>query len=586
MPYPCWTTLRNSAQLYPLTMLTTSLLSTALAVAQEAKPLSRYIPPMDIPMDLSGNFMEPRGDHFHSGLDIRTQGREGIPVRAVADGWVSRIKISPWGYGKAVYIDHADGHTSVYGHLQQLSGTVGNACLEAQYKSMDFSIDHTPEKGFLKVEQGDVIGLSGNTGGSGGPHLHFELRRTSDQHALDPEALGIEVNDKTPPEMIGVRIYPLTDTTSVSPYPAKAKGFAAQGAAGRYTLKPGEIPYAYGTVGLALHTVDRYDGMAAKCGVRSIALFVDSVPTFSVVFDEIDFSTTRYCNAHMDYALFKGQKMDYHRCYLQPNNKLRIYGKEEAKGRIVLLPGQRRHIRFQVTDANGNTSELSFFLTGATREQALVWQTSDPAGSLFRYDTENVLAEDGVSLTIPALALYDDAFVRYERKPTPPKAVAPLHVLHDPLTPLQTSSTLRISTTDLAGPLQSKALIVRLDPEGKVNAVGGTYNDGAVSANIRSFGNYTVMVDTVPPVITNVDLKGIMSGRSQFTLKVADNLSGVDAWKASLNGAWILMEYEPKNKTLTHTFDKFTKGSGKKAFKLEVTDERGNTARYEMDLVQ
>lgn len=564
-------------------LLNICLLSAATGLGQA--PL-KFIPPMDHAIELSGNFMEPRGDHFHSGLDIRTQGKEGLPVKAVADGWVSRIKISPWGYGKAVYIDHPDGHTSVYGHLQVLKGPVAKACLDAQYRQKDFSIDFTPEKGAVPVKQGDVIALSGNTGGSGGPHLHFEIRRTGDQHALDPEAMGIKVPDRVKPEMIGVRIYPLNDSSSVGPYPAKAKGFATEGTDGRFTLKADARPTAYGTVGLALHTIDRYDGLAAKCGVRRIELFVDSVPTFSTVFDEIDFNTTRYCNAHMDYALFKGSKMEYHRCYKQPNNKLRIYGKEPAQGHITLEPGQQRHIRFKATDANGNVSELTFVLTGGTAEQARSWMpTEAPAGSLFRYDTENVLKETGVSLTIPAMALYDDTYVRYERKPAPARGLSPLHMLHEPLTPLQTNGALRIDVPNLPEKLHSKALIVRVDGEGKTSAIGGSsYANGVISANIRAFGNYTVMVDTVPPVITNVDLKPDMKGRSRFTVKVSDNLSSVEKWKATLDGNWVLMEYEPKTKSLTHTFDEHSNKPGSKTFVLEVTDERGNTARFEQDL--
>ena len=560
-------------------MLLVSLLSWSTAWSQ---PPGRYISPMDHAIDLSGNFMEPRGDHFHSGLDSRTGGREGLPVKAVADGWVSRIKISPWGYGKAVYIDHADGYTSVYAHLQVLQGPVAKVCLDAQYRQQDFSIDFVPEKGAVPVKQGQVIALSGNTGGSGGPHLHFELRRTADQHALDPEALGVEVPDKVKPEMIGVRLYPLNDSSAVGPYPAKAKGFATEGGDGKYKLKGDAVPLAYGTVGLALHTLDRYDGLAAKCGVRRIELFVDSVPTFSVLFDEIDFNTTRYCNAHMDYALFKGSKMEYHRCYKQPNDKLRIYGKEVAQGHISLAPGQVRRARFKVTDANGNVSELSFNLKGATAAEAAKWVSPEPVGSLFRYDTENILKEEGVTLTVPAMALYDDAYVRYERRPAPARAVAPLHVLHEPLTPLHVSATLRIEVPELPEAVQHKALVVRLNDGGGTKAEGGSFANGAITANVRSFGRYTVMVDTVAPVITNVDLKADMKGRSRFTLKVSDDLSGVDKWKGTIDGAWVLMEYEPKTKTLMHTFDEHTQTPGTKTFALEVTDERGNLARYEL----
>ncbi|MFZ1693041.1 MAG: M23 family metallopeptidase [Flavobacteriales bacterium] len=555
------------------------VMTPVIALAQSDSIPSKYISPMDIPIELSGNFMEPRNDHFHSGLDMRTQGREGIPVRAVADGWVSRIKISPFGYGKAVYIDHPGGHTTVYGHLQQLTGKVGEACLDQQYRHKDFSIDWTPEKGALPLKQGEVFALSGNTGGSGGPHLHFEVRSTGSQHALDPEAHGFKVSDRVPPEILGVRFYPLTDSSKVPPYPEKAVGYAAQGGAGRYTLK-GQ-PMAYGTIGIAVNTIDRYDSGSAKCGVRRIEVFVDSVPHFSALLDHVDFSHNRYCNAHVDYELFKGRKMDYHQCFKLPNNKLRIYGKEAAQGQIALAAGQERKVLVIATDANGNKSELRFGVKGATLEEAGKWPVSAPEGSLFRYDAANRIEEEGLRFSMPAHALYDDAFIAYSRRPGPARALSPTHVIGDPMVPLHTPADLSIavSTTKPA-----KALIVRLDTDGSVaSAVGGKHADGWITAQVKALGQYAVMLDTTPPVITNVDLRTDMKGRKSFSVKIADNLSGIGTCRGTLNGEWILLEYEPKNKTLTHTFDKHSKAPGKKEFKLVVTDERGNSSSYKLE---
>ncbi len=566
-------------------LIISSLFASQLS-AQEVPGKFNFIHPMDIPLELSGNFMEPRNDHFHSGLDMRTESREGIPVKAVADGWISRIKISPFGYGKAVYIDHANGLTSVYGHLKELQGATGEACLDAQYKAKDFSIDIYPEKNAVPVAQGDVIGLSGNTGGSRGPHLHFEIRRSADQHALDPEAFGYELKDNTPPEIKGIRIYALNDTSCTAPYPATAKGFAVQGGAGRYSLKPGDVPTGYGTVGLAIHTLDRYDNSSNKFGVRKIEMFVDSVPAFSAHFNEVNFDHNRYCNAHMDHALFKNNSMEYHRCYKLPNNKLRIYGNEKAQGRIVLEPGKERHVRFVVTDANGNTSQLEFMLKGAPASEAFSWPTPKIEGSFFPYDRENLLVEEGVELKLPALALYDDAYVKYERRKAPPKAIAPLHVLHDPLTPIQLHSQLSIAVPDLADSLRNKALIVRLDNAGKPMAAGGRFENGSIMTQTRSFGNYTVMIDTIPPTIRNVDLKADMKGRSEFNIKVQDDLSGVSTWKATIDGQWILMDYEPKLNLLTHKFDRNSTFTGTKNFAIEVSDDRGNTSNWTIDITR
>lgn len=567
-------------------LLFVKLLTSTILSAQEAAKPPRYINPMDIPLELSGNFMEPRNNHFHAGLDMRTQGREGIPVKAVASGWVSRIKISPWGYGKAVYIDHGDGHTSVYAHLQQLKGGAYEACLAAQYRAKDFSIDIYPEKGSVPVLQGEVIGLSGNTGGSAGPHLHFEIRRNSDQHALDPEGFGFLASDRTPPEIVGLRIQPLTDSSLVGPYPSKALGYATQGGAGRYGLKPGEIPSAYGTVGLSLHTYDRYDNSSFRFGVRSIELFVDSVAVFSTRFTEVDFDQNRFCNAHMEYALVKQSKMDYHRCYKLPNNKLRIYGKEAAQGRIALEPGRDHNVRFVVTDGRGNVSQLEFILRGATAESAARWARPAMAGSIFRYDATNVLSEDGVRLTLQAGALYDDVHVSYARRPAGANTFSPWHVLHDVKTPIHSQCELEIDVPELPERLRSKALIVSLDKAGKPSAVGGKWSDGKVSAQVRAFGTYAVMADSTKPSITNVDLRSDMRGRSGFSIRISDDLSGIGSYNGFLNGQWILLEYEPKTNTISHTFDKHSNTAGAKQFKLEVTDERGNKNEWSFDLMR
>jgi murein DD-endopeptidase MepM/ murein hydrolase activator NlpD len=544
--------------------------------AQPDSIRGRYISPMDLPIELSGNFMEPRNDHFHSGLDMRTMGREGIPVRAVAEGWVSRIKISPYGYGKAVYIDHPDGHTTVYGHLQRLTGEVGKACLDQQYRQKDFSIDWTPEKGALPLKRGEVFALSGNTGGSGGPHLHFEVRNTGNQHALDPEVLGFSVADHVPPEIHGIRLYALTDSSRIAPYPDQEVGYAAQGGSGKYTLK--SLPRAFGTVGIAVNTFDRYDSGSAKCGVRRIEVFVDSVRHFMTTLDHVDFSHNRYCNAHMDYALFKGRKMDYHRCYKQPNNKLRIYGKEPPQGRIELPPGSERNVRVVATDANGNSSELRFVLLGAAAQEATAWPVNIPSGSLFRYDAANHIEEEGLRFMVPAQSLYDDAYVAYARKPAVGRALGPLHAIGDPLTPLHVAADLSLA---MSTPKPAKALIVRLDADGSVaSAVGGKYADGWITAQVKAFGQYTVMLDTTPPVISNVDLRADMRGRKGFNLRIADNLSGISSWRGTLNDEWILLEYEPKTKTLSHAFDEHSEGAGKMEFKLNVVDERGNTSSY------
>lgn len=535
-------------------------------------------PPLDIPLLLSGNFMELRSDHFHSGLDIKTNGVEGLPVRAVKDGYVARIKVSPWGYGKALYLQHADGTTTVYGHLQRYASAIADHVLDAQYAASDFAIDIYPERDRLPVKQGDVIAWSGNSGGSNGAHLHFEVRN-ADQHALDPEAFGIDLKDDLPPELRGVRIYPLEGSANTMPYPGSAKGFALAKTTAGYGLKQDSVA-AFGTVGFALHVIDKYNGTDNLCGPRKIELFVDDERAFSVDLDHVDFSLQRYCNAHADYALHKEQDMHYHRLYKLANNKLGLYGNEPLQGRIRTVPGKDQRIRMVATDANGNRSELNFILHGATAMEAAAWAQPVLSGTHMEQGTENAYSADGIRFTLPANALYENLDFHYSAKPGPAHGYSKLHAVHDKLTPIHVAATLSMRADSLPTSLRTKALILRWESNGKHAAMGGTWENGWVRTTVKGFGNYCIVVDTIAPKITPIGLKASMKGRSGFALRVADNLSGVEKWNATLDGKWILMDYDPKSKSLSHAFDKHTNAPGSHDFRIDVQDERGNLSSY------
>ncbi|MBV6405117.1 MAG: hypothetical protein GFGODING_01883 [Flavobacteriales bacterium] len=556
-------------------ILIISILNSFICLAQQ--PVWNGTPraPLDIPLLVSGNFMELRSDHFHSGVDLKTNGVEGLPVRVVADGRVSRVKMSPWGYGIAVYVDHAGGLTTVYGHLRSLAPALAQQVLEAQYKAQDYSVDLTPPAVDLQVAAGDQIGLSGNTGGSSAPHLHYEVRRTADQHALDPEAFGLELTDTRAPVVHGLRIYALDSTARYSPYPGKAKGFAAEVGPGGYRLRPGAEPAAIGPIGLAVHAVDHYDGSSNVCGVRSITLDVDGQRHFSAHLDEVDFALQRYVNAHMDHALFRADDMHYHRCYRQPNDRSILY---EGQGVFVPTPGRVHHCVITVTDANGNRSELRFDLRGATAEEARTWPGRPAGVNMFHWDRENVLVQPGLRFTLPANALYDDEPIVYSRADTPVKSLSPLHQVLSELVPLHVQAEVSVQA-DVPPALEAKAVVVRHDRKGRVASLGGRWNGGWVSARTKSFGGFHVQVDTVPPTLQPLDLRADMRGRDGFRFKVQDDLSGVDKWNATLDGRWILLVYDPKAKTLTHHFDRYSEGTGTRTLVVEVTDERGNRRR-------
>jgi len=557
-----------------------SLLMTRLSIAQSGSAEARFASPMDIPISLAGNFMELRTGHFHSGLDMRTEGREGLDVKAAADGWVSRVKVSPWGYGKALYIDHPNGYTTVYGHLRNYTGAIAEAVLDRQYKAQEFDVDLVFEKGELTVSRGQIVAQSGNTGGSSGPHLHFEVRRTGDQHALDPERFGMEVPDDIHPIFHGLRIDALDSLARVQPYPNGAKGYPATGSGSSYTLKDGAVPAATGTVGLSVNVIDRYSNSSSTCGIRSLKVLVDEQPIHSAALAEVDFALQRFADAYMDYALFKSNDMNYHRCYKLPNNQLAIYGKEAAQGRINLRPGDEKKVLVEAVDANGNRSELRFTLRGAPTAQALSWSIPNVQGQYFGYDRENTLTTKDARFELPPKALYaDEHIVCTVMKSNSP--FAPTTRLHDPLTPLNIAGQLSLKAdVSKAGGHPDKLLIVRLDEKGKVSPIGGTCADGWVSSRVKSFGDYTVMIDTLPPKVTGLNIRSVMTGRDSLNVQVTDDLSGIEQWVGKLDGEWILFEYDPKKKLITHRFDKHSDKPGKHDLVVEVRDERGNTSTF------
>lgn len=557
-----------------------SLLIARTSFAQANGTEPQFAPPMDIPISLAGNFMELRTGHFHSGLDMRTEGREGLDVKAADHGWVSRVKVSPWGYGKALYIDHPNGFTTVYGHLRNYAGAVADAVLDRQYKAREFDVDLVFEKGELPVSKGQVVAQSGNTGGSSGPHLHFEVRRTGDQHALDPERFGMEVPDDIHPIFHGLRIDPLDSLARVPPYPNGAKGYPVTGSGSYYTLKDGAVPAATGTVGLSVNVSDRYSNSSSTCGIRSLKVFVDEEPVHSALLEEVDFALQRFADAYMDYALFKSNDMNYNRCYKLPNNKLSIYGKEAAQGRITLRPGDERKVMVEAVDANGNRSELRFTLRGAPTAQALSWRVPPGQGQYFGYDRKNTLATKDARFELPPNALYADeridCSVRNSDSP-----FAPVTRLHDPLTPINIAGQLSLrADVSKARGRSDKLLIVRLDEKGKASPIGGICADGWVSSKVKSFGDYTVMIDTLPPKVTGLNIRAVMTERDSLNIQVSDDLSGITRWVGTLDGQWILFEYDPKKKMLCHRFDKYSDKPGKHELVVEVGDERGNTSTF------
>lgn len=545
---------------------------------QQAPPPDKprkLIPPIDPPLSLSGNFGELRPNHFHSGLDMRTGGHTGLPVHAVADGYVTRVDISPTGYGRAVYINHPDGITTVYGHLESLMPSLERYVRRIQYHREQFAVNLTIPRDSFPVKQGDVIAWSGNAGSSGGPHLHFEIRDTQTQRPQNGLKWHFPITDNIPPKMISLYAYsfPSTGVYEDKRYPTVYYSSA-------YHLKGNPVLKVSGPTAFGIQAVDYLNASWSKCGIYSAQLVVDQDTIFGFHISDISFAETRYVNSLADYAERERYGRWVHRLFRQPGNKLDIYTVDKNNGIVNFTDDKTHNIKVITADAYGNQSTLEFQVKSTPPDTT---QRHDNGARIFSYNKDNYFQADNLKLKVPAGALYDDLPFHFEEGETPEGCYATLQKIQDKYTPLQKAMRVAIKPDSLPDSLQNKALLVMVDPDGQKWSAGGEYKDGWVVGYPRYFGNFSVAVDTVPPTIRSLSIKEHkhLMNPKHIRFKIKDNLSGIDKYRGEIDGKWALFVYAPKYDLLTYTIDPSRLELGKThQLRLTITDAKGNQSVY------
>jgi len=555
--------------------------------AQKKYPMNYFISPLDIPLHLSGTFGELRDDHFHSGIDIRTGEIEGLKVYAAADGFVSRIKVSSGGYGKAIYITHPNGYVSVYGHLQQFSGTIRDYVKSEQYRLESFEVDLYPPAGVIEIKQGDVIALSGDSGGSGGPHLHFEIRDAASEKPINPLLFGINVQDVTAPVINLLKVYPANGFTRIK-NKYKILEVGVQGGAGKYSLAGSDTILISGNAYFGINTVDLFNNGNNKNGIYSISMTLDSVLVYEQIMETFSFDETRYINSLIDYPDYILYQRRVQKSYIQPNNHLNVYRNVKNKGILEFEDDNIHILTYKVADVAGNISSLSFWVKSAEQKILPDKNENIPAmdGTIFTYKQVNIFENDQIKFEVPPDALYDTLLFTYKFSISGKNSFSGIHQLHNPTVPLHAWCKLQIRADSLPSKLREKAVIVNVEDQQKLSSEGGTWDNGFVSAEIREFGKYCVMVDTLCPKIIPLNIlnnKNLVQ-QSTIQLKISDELSGIGYYRGSLNGKWILMDYDAKNELLTYIFDERIL-KGENIFELTVTDKKNNVTTYKARLI-
>lgn len=546
------------------------LLSLGCGLLAQAQPVSRasFRVPFDFPLYLSGNFGELRPNHFHGGLDFKTQGVEGKPVHSIEDGYVSRISIAPGGYGNALYITHPNGYTSVYGHLKTYAPAIASYVADEQYARETFEVNLFPEPSQFPVKKGEVVALSGNTGGSSGPHLHLEIRETETNEPIDPLPFYLyNIKDTRAPRALSVMFYPQAGQGVVDGSTRK-HSVAFVNRSGQAALaKPVN---AWGEFGLGLRAYDYMNDTGNTYGVFSVTLYVDSVEVFNSTVDRFLFDENRAINGWTDYDEYKRSRSWYMKSFLPAGNRLRMLRGGENRGLVRINEERDYHFLYVLKDAHGNTSHYRFTVKG--KRQAIPPHV--PQGKyLLRCNQANIIQEPGMELAIPKGMLYDDveADTKVFRDSS---AIAFVYQLHHTPVPLHTFCPLAIGVRHLPVADTTKYYIAS-QWGGALHYIGGTYENGWMKAPIRELATYTVAIDTVPPKVEPLN-RNQWERSKEIAFRLSDKHTGIRSYKGKIDGKFALFTYNLKRRLACKLADARIERGKRHTLELEVTDYCGN----------
>lgn len=606
-------------------------------------------PPMPAPADyflfpikpgernyLSGTMGEIRSNHFHGGLDIKTDQREGLNVYAAADGYISRVKQSTYGYGNIIYVTHPNGLVTTYAHLQSFYKPLADHMLQKQYERQTFELELFPEPGQFPVKRGDVIGLSGNTGGSGGPHLHFEIRDKEDRLYNPLRYTFKEVIDTTPPDIYSISISPLNIHARVNNEFGRAEMRTTK-VGSNYTLP--DTVYAHGLVGLELQTIDRLDGATNKNGTQEVTLFVNGEQVYTHYIDRVPFELSRQVSQHINYTQYRKRGSTFQKAFVDHGNDLPLYQTNDQDGRLRVQPDQVYQVKLVARDSYNNASTLSFVLKGQkpTFTQTKSATVKKPAISgyeiignvlkisaadtsstpqnieLFVGGQELMLVPSYVRNSV-SVSLYDlraglpdsmrfcglktsfgleqmvppaqefqhrneylqlsfDKQSLYDTLYLQTSLENGVYTIGDYFTPLHKAIKVTLKA-DTTGLDKSKAAVYFLGTGRGRGYTGGKWEGNTITFTTRNMGKFKVMQDTKAPTI-----RLISKSSKGISFKISDDLSGLNSYNAWVNGQWLLMKYEHKQATIwSEKLDKNVPLSGEVV--LKVKDNAGNEAVY------
>ncbi len=547
-----------------LPLLFAALFCALLVTAQEK---AEFVSPLNIPLYLSGNFGELRPNHFHGGLDMKTQGVEGKEVLAVADGYISRVSVAPGGYGNAIYITHPNGYTSVYGHLQRFNEKLAAYVRRQQQRQESWEVNIFLTASQFPVKQGDLIALSGNTGGSGGPHLHLEIRKTDTNEPIDPmQCYLTQLADTRPPRASAVMFYPQRGAGSVNGSTQKS---AVEIASATALARP---VTAWGDIALGIKAYDYMDNTSNIYGVLSVTLYVDDREVFRSEVEKFSFDENRAINGWTDYEEYVTRKSWFMRSHLTRGARLRLLRADAKRGILRINEERDYHIRYVLRDRHGNTARYQFVIRG---EEQPISAYQQKGKYFLRCDQANAMQEEGMHFVIRKGMLYDDVDAETAVF-SDSTAIADTYQLHSFATPLHAACPIAIAIRRPVAVDNTKYYLAQ-----KVGAAlyyaGGNYEAGWMKGEIRELGTYTVAVDTIPPRVEPLNRQAWRQ-TGEIAFRLTDDETGIAKYKAKVDGVFVPFAYNLKRRLSCKLSESGIPQTGSNhSLVLTVTDNRGNT---------
>lgn len=561
-----------------LLLKSTSLLAQIFPPA--SYPQGYFRNPLDIPMRLAGNFGELRPNHYHMGLDIKTNARENLPVHAAADGYIGRIKIEPFGFGRAIYVVHPNGFTTVYAHLNAFNPTLEKWVKDQQYQQQSWKVFLELSPDIFPVKKGDFLAYSGNTGGSQAPHVHFEVRRTKDDVNLNPFLFGFPVADNVPPKILRLAVYDRTRSIyEQSPrlFPAKAIS------AGSYQPTPSVITVASPLVSFAIGAWDTQTGSANLNGIFESTLLVDNQPVVAFRMDNISYNDTRDLNAHIDYKTkYQGGPYLQHMCEL-PGYTNGIYKRNKGNGIVDVSDGEVHSISIVVKDASGNTSKLNYKIRFNEADQEIPISTDRKFYPMMMDGFESPECE----FFLGERCLFDSVHIKYNKAANSNNSVvSSIHSIGAVYIPIRDSMLVRIQPTRSLTDAEKSRTVMQWFAGTKKEVQKVQWQGNWASARFRDLGNFQLVVDVEPPTIAPIGFTdgANLSKAARIAFNVDDNFDRVKNVRTELDGKWLRFTND-KGRTFVYVFDEKCM-SGHHQLKIRAEDEAGNVTEKVFDIIR